>query len=275
MKTSKIAGIGLSRTGTTSLVSALKQLGIASHHTPRTLKNIHDAKAVADLPVPLLYDMIDTSYPGSRFILTTRDRESWLHSMHTFFMLNDVQFTNLIYLRILHERVYGSAQFDRIKFSSSFDRYHEEIQTYFQGRESDLLILNLKKETRPFETLASFLGCPTPDCSYPKSNPVRHILHLSQAFAHRESDLETLRRVGGLSEACVEWLRSLPFSSDPLPLERGKNDRRVCTLVLNTLRHTQSPKTTASILDVQPDLVNHVRRNALFLPLRKWVKRKE
>ena len=65
---SKVFGIGLSRTGTKSLAAALNLLGI------RTRYAITETSAVPFCP------HFDELYPGSKFILTIRDKQSWLNS---------------------------------------------------------------------------------------------------------------------------------------------------------------------------------------------------
>jgi hypothetical protein len=92
----RIFGIGLHRTATFALHRALQILGYHSAHweSPlwakrvwnemRTLgvsRTLEGHYALSDLPIPLLYEAIDKSYPGSKFILTFRDESAWLDSM--------------------------------------------------------------------------------------------------------------------------------------------------------------------------------------------------
>ena len=51
MRTAKVFGIGLSRTGTTSLSEALGILGFSAVHYPATMRDIETHDAAADLPV--------------------------------------------------------------------------------------------------------------------------------------------------------------------------------------------------------------------------------
>ena len=92
---SKVFGIGLSKTGTTSLHAALEILGYRAgtfrhmrdlgldhwfrgDFSPNYLK---DLDAVTDLPVATWFRELDIRYPGSKFILTVRPRDSWLQSI--------------------------------------------------------------------------------------------------------------------------------------------------------------------------------------------------
>jgi hypothetical protein len=94
----KIFGIGLSRTGTTSLNSALVKLGYRSLHWPHdsvtrreligyfageqpfALTVAEDYDAITDTPAAAAYRELSALYPESRFILTLRDRRGWLNS---------------------------------------------------------------------------------------------------------------------------------------------------------------------------------------------------
>ena len=91
----KVFGIGLNRTGTTTLGKCLKTLGYK--HTScnaltlltckcgdfnrlNTLVNSRDS--FEDWPYPLFYKYLDEKFPGSKFILTTRKSpEIWLQSL--------------------------------------------------------------------------------------------------------------------------------------------------------------------------------------------------
>jgi Sulfotransferase domain len=79
----KVFGVGLSRTGTTSLHYALGFLGYRSIHFPpphqlRELLNFYDA--AVDTPVACVFKELAEAYPDARFVLTVRDMDSWLAS---------------------------------------------------------------------------------------------------------------------------------------------------------------------------------------------------
>src|SRR5688500_10393659 len=90
----KIFGIGLSHTGTRSLDSALTKLGYKSIHratdrtTYRELSNgiynltiLKTADALSEITASPYYAEFDRAYPGSKFILTVRDQDKWVHRM--------------------------------------------------------------------------------------------------------------------------------------------------------------------------------------------------
>src|ERR1700678_144652 len=92
----RIFGIGMHKTATTSLHHAFEILGFDSAHwkSPQWAKRIwHEMTtlgrsltveqhyALCDLPIPLLYKELDRAYPGSKFILTVRDEQGWLETV--------------------------------------------------------------------------------------------------------------------------------------------------------------------------------------------------
>src|SRR5688572_18590389 len=89
----KVFGVGLSKTGTSSLTEALNILGIRSVHFPndeRTFEELRCAQyrlsvldeyqSVTDTPVAPYFAQLDSAWPGSKFILTVRDKSEWLRS---------------------------------------------------------------------------------------------------------------------------------------------------------------------------------------------------
>ena len=103
----KVFCIGLNKTGTRSLHDALEMLGLRSIHWGGSelaeavrrgpairdaveralvegrplLDDLDDADAYSDiLELSVKFDVLDRQYPGSKFILTTRDLDDWLAS---------------------------------------------------------------------------------------------------------------------------------------------------------------------------------------------------
>jgi hypothetical protein len=85
----KVFGIGLPKTGTTSLNAALNHLGLKSIHNPLDLRRqAHEGQYCFDRDDwdaltnfgEHFYPQLDEAYPGSKFILTVRDEEEWADS---------------------------------------------------------------------------------------------------------------------------------------------------------------------------------------------------
>jgi hypothetical protein len=191
----KVFGIGLSRTGSTSLTEALSSLGYRAIHFPAdpitqreysdffdnpaaTLKLslLEHYDAITDTPVPRVYRELDRGYPGSKFIWTIRDKESWLKSCELWwrrsvlpFMENDHQENLRPFMRLVGRVTYGTAGFDAELFSQAHDAHMEEVPHYFLGRNRDLLPLNICAGHGWLE-LAPFLGMAVPDGPFPHRN---------------------------------------------------------------------------------------------------------
>ncbi len=104
----KIFGIGFHRTGTTSLRDALRLLGYTcGRHSPylypelqqnvftSTFKVVQRYDAFQDFPWFLIYHELDQEFPYSKFILTTRNSESWFNSITRLAMVNQTSLGNL------------------------------------------------------------------------------------------------------------------------------------------------------------------------------------
>ncbi len=164
----KVFGIGLQRTGLTSLTGALNQLGIKSVQCPKPLfEDLHhdiirEYDGFIDNPVQLLYKELDRAYPDSKFVFTTRDEAGWLESVKWLFTTGAIKFKEAKeQFDPFHERLYGTTEFDAQKFSDTFRRYTRDVKDYFAERHDDLLMLNIKDEDA-FERLCRFLDRPVP-----------------------------------------------------------------------------------------------------------------
>lgn len=159
----RIFGIGLSGTGTKTLRSALRILGWTPNEQVRCLDEIDGLDACADILVSCRYQALDQIFPGSLFILTFRDLESWLESRArkppddprpSLFVLDN---------RI---RMYGAIHPTREQYERAWRTHHEGVREYFRGRESDLLEMNITAGDG-WEPLCRFLGLPVPDAEFP------------------------------------------------------------------------------------------------------------
>lgn len=179
----KVWGIGLQRTGTSSFRRALNLLGITTleHSGAWFLVRLRDGRLVfepranqtyfqgfADSPVPLFFREIDSMFPGSKFILTTRRPESWLRSVETLFLAKrhwDRTAEGELY-NALHELSYGVTEFDREAFLAGYRRHEVQVRDYFRDRPDDLLVLDCS-EPEKWPKLCKFLGRPMPQVPYP------------------------------------------------------------------------------------------------------------
>jgi Sulfotransferase domain len=162
----KIFGIGLSRTGTTSLDLALRILGYRSIHYPplnrlREVLNYYDA--AVDTPVACSFRELDKLYPGSRFILTIRDFRSWLASTQQFFHGPPPIEPWRCEVRL---KTYGVLNWNRSAFLSAYHRHVETVLDHFGDRPDQLLVIDITAG-EGWETLCPFLGTAVPAEAFP------------------------------------------------------------------------------------------------------------
>jgi len=137
----KVFGIGLTRTGTTSLAAAMQEVGyMVAHYPSRDYLFEGLYNSAYDLSVVIDYKALDQRFPGSKFIYTVREKNGWLDSMEQYLEGRE---TASRQQRINRKRVYGQSVFDRKIYSAAYDRHHNDVLAYFKTRPQDLLILNI------------------------------------------------------------------------------------------------------------------------------------
>jgi hypothetical protein len=183
----RVFGIGMHKTATTSLHEAFRILGFDTAHwnsvrwakaiwnemiTDGRSKTLERHYALSDLPITLLYDRLDRAYPGSKFILTTRDEASWIRSVEAHWSrANGFRYTwtkENAFPLVIHKALYGQEEFDRDVFLDRYRRHNQEVMEYFKDRPEDLLVLDMSRKDTGWLEVCRFLGMPIPDGEYPK-----------------------------------------------------------------------------------------------------------
>lgn len=174
--------IGWSKTGTNSLTEALRMLGLFSWHfapwviglkhrtdeiglTSLDFSDIVDYTAVSDLPVCALFKELDEAFPGSLFILTTRQTDAWIESQLK------TAADRMSYdgnLDAVIRWAYGIETIDQKIFRVRFVRHQREVVEYFGGRK-DLLLIDVTRGN-PWPALCDFLKIPEPGVPFPHLN---------------------------------------------------------------------------------------------------------
>ncbi|MCX2950184.1 sulfotransferase family protein [Lentzea sp. NEAU-D7] len=187
-------GIGLSRTGTLSLTRALQWLGFATEHFPDDdvsraeltrfleapvdrlrLALLRNRDALTDTPVSAAYRALDRAYPGSRFILTTRDRRAWLSSCEVYWreilrpLLQRMDVGESTYVNRVNRAVYGVEDFDAVSFGDAYDSHVRGVCEYFAVRPDDLLEIDICAG-EGWARLCPFLDAGQPDEDFPHVN---------------------------------------------------------------------------------------------------------
>lgn len=183
----KVFGIGLSRTGTQSLTAALRVLGFSVVHYPTdagTLETLvrgdarfplleqHDG--IADITVAPYFVDLAARYPDSRFILTLRERESWLRSCRGHFGArpafeaadSEALRVQLAVRRFLRAAVYATYDFHEARFLQAYERHVATVRQHFATQPGRLLELDITAGDG-YAKLAPFLGRPVPDQPFP------------------------------------------------------------------------------------------------------------
>lgn len=167
--------IGWHKTGTSSLGHALVQLGYSVLGC--RLDMVHPLRrddldtvlglasgfdALQDVPWAALYRELDQTFPGSRFILTERNEQSWLNSALGHFNSTDVPLHGWLYGR-------GVMRSNEQLYLERYRRHNHEVRAYFADRPGDLLVLDLARGDE-WPELCHFLGHHIPDQNFPHAN---------------------------------------------------------------------------------------------------------
>ena len=183
----RIFGIGMHKTATTSLAKAFGVLGYDAGHW----KSAHWAKAIweemkqfgssktlersyalCDLPIPMLFRELDKGYPGSKFILTLREEDEWLESVRSHWGDKNpwrAQWDTDPFTHRCHRELYGCVKFNEPVMRARYRKHNAEVLEYFKDRPGDLLVMNMSEGAGWYE-LCGFLRKPIPAKPYPRAN---------------------------------------------------------------------------------------------------------
>ncbi|MDP2561210.1 sulfotransferase [Psychrobium sp. 1_MG-2023] len=162
----KIFVIGLPRTATTSLCKAMVELGFATAHTAYIEKCFEQAQVIADTPIFCDYQALDQYYPNAKFINLTRELSQWVPSikqllqrMHVNLQREDGGFNTII--KRCYNEVFSPLTTENINndqfLIDCYQRHQQNIQSYFLGREQDILHIDISANDS-FERLLAFLA---------------------------------------------------------------------------------------------------------------------
>lgn len=171
----KIFQIGFDKCGTSTLYNFFKQNGISSIHYDNVelakimLSNYQQNKKLLhgkyanitaffdmehvnlenSISIPLtLFKELDQQYPGSKFILNTRNKQAWIRSRarhphgKQYYLLGEAEKYHLTPEQIMQ------------KWSLEWDQHHAAVLGYFKNRPQDLLVFYIDTD-RP-EKLVEF-----------------------------------------------------------------------------------------------------------------------
>ena len=140
----KVFGIGLSKTGTSSLNKALNLLGFSTIHNPShflkmdengklTLDytRIGESDGITDVEAAFFFDELDRRFVGSKFVLTTRDLKAWLRSCKNHF---NEHLNSTTTEKALLGAIYGSHYYDEGLFTRTHSEHERKVKRYFNSR---------------------------------------------------------------------------------------------------------------------------------------------
>lgn len=188
LKETKVFCIGRNKTGTTSLKTALSDLGYRvgnQHRAERLMAEYRDrnfqpiiqycegADAFQDVPfsLPFTYMVMDQAFPGSKFILSVRDPDDWYASyirhqkqvVGTDEIPTPEELKRHPYVRegwLYDVKLWAGRPeekfYDETFLKERFVRYNRNVKDYFQFKDN-LLILNVADDGA-YQELCAFLG---------------------------------------------------------------------------------------------------------------------
>jgi len=178
----KIFGIGLPKTGTSSLNSALSTLGFKSIHDPwkfrRKIWETGDYTWSRKFTAltnfgEWFFPQLDKTYPNSKFILTIRDKEEWLESCRKHFSPhNEKYYKRPLESAFKRMEIFGIRVFSADQYSYMYDFHKKTVKDYFKSRKKDLLIMDICAGDG-WGKLCSFLDAETPYELFPHKNQRR------------------------------------------------------------------------------------------------------
>lgn len=182
MKNVKVFGVGLQKTGTSTLGKVMATLGYSIEEETDydlvdcllkgdliTIKErVREYDAFEDNPWPVLFKELDEWYPGSKFILTVRDENNWIHSITKHFSTNPSDFREWYYGE-------GAPLGNEEVYKQRFRKHNQEVKDYFRERKSSLLIVDFEKGDG-WKEICKFLGEPVPHEDFPHLNKNKTLL---------------------------------------------------------------------------------------------------
>lgn len=171
----KVFCVGFQKTGTTSLQYALSLLGyrVAGVFSVKDLDDFNQVRfraldlmqnfdAAGDNPWSVLFRDLDVAFPGSKFILTTRDPDRWHASACEHFGAGGSR---------MREWIYGAAspEGNRAAYVDRLVQHKAEVRAHFAGRSADFMEFDVAMGDG-WNKLCSFLSKPMPRHDFPRLN---------------------------------------------------------------------------------------------------------
>lgn len=187
----KVFGIGLSRTGTTSLHAALRQLGYRTVHWREPYTGMLAGPlqffffdAASDITVSAQFETLAYAFPNAKFIYTTRDIEAWKASIRWHY---DAEEPPVVARRLRQfpvtkaaadcppyevgadfHWVHASLYTAHATWEAAYEAHDERVSKFFETQPCRLLTVDLTEGRDNWKHVCSFLERSIPKAAFPK-----------------------------------------------------------------------------------------------------------
>lgn len=186
----KIFGIGLSRSGTSSLNAALNMLGFRTLHwriyEERRLLSVEDCylcDGITDINAAFMFETLFHMFPNAKFIYTTRPLKDWVKSISHHYDSPDPQHlksrldaTPVVYpanahtgeentldFHIIHHALYTNHK----TWEDAYNNHEKRVKAFFGKRQENFLRFDIFRQKHGWPELCDFLGVKPPKEPYP------------------------------------------------------------------------------------------------------------
>lgn len=180
----KVIGVGLPKTGTSSLSIVLNNNDISTIHfgspecdeiRQKIYKGIYTFDTLNKYvgitnAFEMLFPQVDKTYPNSKFIHTVRDKDLWLVSIeqHWKRMLANAEANPML---IHHHLItFGTYLFNKDRFSYIYDMHNDMVKKYFTSRPEDILTIDITSDRAYVYKICEFLNIPVIKDTYIHAN---------------------------------------------------------------------------------------------------------
>jgi hypothetical protein len=184
----KVFGIGLSRTGTTSLATALEGLGYFTAHWSNPLTDqildeddLHLFDAFTDTPVCVGFEKSYYQFPNSKFIYTTRDVAAWEQSWLEYFRrrwgcgdfreaLERIATADRFEYGRRFVDMHRTLYFNHSSYAEAYRTYDRRIRAFFADKPAERFLILDICAGEGWNELCRFLGDEVPNTPFPWHN---------------------------------------------------------------------------------------------------------
>ena len=212
VRAAKVVGIGLPKTGTTSLGHCFRRFGfkhrsydmdlavqVKRKHLAPVLAEAEKFEAFEDWPWFSIYKELDQRFPGSKFILTLRkDTDAYVRSLQGHHERQGIRTDGFVKPHWWDE-VFGvePSDWDYTKSAERYERHNRDVLEYFAGRIGKDLLIVCWENGDGWDSLSRFLNKRQPDEPFPHLGhyPARKSWHdIGGWFNWRSGQEEAVRQ---------------------------------------------------------------------------------